>query len=124
MSGRIFMEAKSAARVGIVVLLALALGIGLFFYLNHTNLNTYTIRVNFTDTQGLQPQSVVRMRGVPIGEVSKVDIDQDTLKPYALLAIQRKHKIPGNYKFSIISGLLISAPQIQVGPLPDDTGVP
>ena len=34
------MEAKSAVRVGVVVLMALVLGVGLFFYLNHTNLNT------------------------------------------------------------------------------------
>src|SRR5215831_9967210 len=105
MSGRIFMEAKSAVRVGIVVLLALALGVGLFLYLNHTQLNTYTIRVNFTDTQGLQPQSVVRMRGVPIGEVSKVDLDPSTLRPYVLLAIKKRHRIPADYRFSIVSGL-------------------
>ncbi|HLK61259.1 MAG TPA: MlaD family protein [Chthonomonadaceae bacterium] len=110
------MEAKSAVRVGIVVLAALALGIGLLLYLNHTTLNTYTIRVNFTDTEGLQAQSVVRMRGVPIGEVAKVELDPATLKPYALVSIKKTIRIPNNYKFSVASGLLITTAQLQVSP--------
>ena len=66
------MKSKSAIWVGAVVLIALASFFVLFLYLSHQDPDTYKIKVQFDDTQGLSRQSIVRMQGVNIGEVTEV----------------------------------------------------
>src|SRR5579862_6449659 len=112
------METKSAAKVGILVLVGLALGTLLYFYLAHINTNTYKVTVVFNDTQGLGKQSIVRMQGVNIGEVTSVDLDTHHLPPHPIvtLGISKKYDIPKDYQFVIVSGLLITTPQIELHP--------
>lgn len=98
------MDVRSSAKVGFVVLLAFALGIGLYLYLSHLKAGTYNIKVDFADTQGLATHSVVRMLGVPVGEVSTVDLDKND-KPIVILSIKDKYRIPTDYTFSVVSGL-------------------
>ena len=66
------MKLKSAIWVGAVVLVALSAFFGLFLYISHQDPDTYKIKVSFQNTRGLSRQSVVRMQGVNIGEVSDV----------------------------------------------------
>src|SRR5437870_5630339 len=87
----VHMEAKSAVKVGLVVLIGLVVFGGLYYYLAHLNPNAYTIRVAFADTKGLVRQSVVRMRGVAIGEVAKVELKN--LQPIVTLSIHNDQKI-------------------------------
>ncbi len=112
------MKSRSAIWVGAVVVLALAAFFGLFLYLSHQDPNTYRVRVRFQDTRGLSKQSVVRMQGVGIGEVSDVQLDtsQPPFSPIVTLAIKKKYNIPSDSHFSIVSGILINTPQIEVKP--------
>lgn len=112
------MEVKSSIRVGILAVIGLIIGLYLLFYLSHYNPNSYTITVYFENTLGLTTQSIVRMQGVSIGEVKSITLD--TLRtpayPKVELSIDKKYRIPSNYRFRIISGLLITTPQINVVP--------
>lgn len=132
------MDGNSVAKVGFVVLVAIVLAIGGYYYLSHKQINTYEVRVHFKDTRGLLQQSVVRLKGVGIGEVKSVHLEEvnGVLTPTVELTIQKKYSIPANYQFVILSGLLITNPTIEVrppladgtrtdaGPLPkDDTAI-
>lgn len=112
------MESRTVTKVGSVVLLALFVFGGLYLYLSHLNPNTYQVKVRFQDTLGVQRQSVVRMQGVAIGEVANVTLDQNQHPPLPVvtLAINNKYKIPEGSHFVIVSGLLITTPQILIKP--------
>src|SRR5205085_2733920 len=106
------MEGTSVAKVGLLVLVAAVLATLGYFYLSHQQLNSYTVRVRFKDTKGLLKQSIVRIKGVSIGEVKGVRLDQSdgTTLPTVELAIDKQYSIPSNYHFVIASGLLITNP--------------
>lgn len=108
------MDSRTAAKVGMLVIFALLLFVVMYYYLAHISLNTYVIKVSFDDTRGVLRQSVVRMRGVQLGEVKKVELIK--LKPIVTLAIQNDQQIPVDSKFTIVSGLLIANPQIEIAP--------
>ena len=112
------MAAKSALRTALVGLVALIVGVSLYFYLAHINPDTYLVHVAFSDTQGVQAQSPVRMDGVQIGEVRRVDLNTRLRppRPVITLAISDRYEIPADSKFEIVSGLLISNAQLQVVP--------
>jgi phospholipid/cholesterol/gamma-HCH transport system substrate-binding protein len=112
------METKSAAKVGAVVLVGMALLIAMYFYLSHSNPNTYTLKVSFANTKGLSRQSEVRMRGVRIGEVKDVDMNtnEQPMRPIATLSIEKRYTIPSDSKFVIVSGILITNPQVEIIP--------
>ncbi len=114
------MEVKSAAKVGAVILVSLVLLISLLFYLSHTNLDTYTVRVTFDNTHGLAPQSVVRMQGVAVGEVKSIHFDtrRVPIRPVVTVTIRREFLIPSDYLWSINSGLLINTAQVNISPPP------
>ena len=116
------MEGTSVAKVGLLVLVAAVLATVGYFYLSHQQLNSYTVRVHFKDTKGLLKQSVVRLKGVSIGEVKAVKLDQSggTSSPTVEIAIDKQFSIPSNYRFVIASGLLITNPSVEVRP-PDPT---
>jgi phospholipid/cholesterol/gamma-HCH transport system substrate-binding protein len=112
------MDSKSAAKVGMFILLTLGVGIAFYFALAHINPNTYTVKVSFTNTKGLQKQSVVRMQGVSIGEVKEVALDtkQRPPRPVVTMAIRNNFGIPEGSTFRIVSGLLITNPQVEIVP--------
>jgi phospholipid/cholesterol/gamma-HCH transport system substrate-binding protein len=112
------MEPKSVIKVGIVALIGLALCGGLYYYLSHLNLNTYPLKVVFDDTLGLTKQSVVRMQGVVVGEVEGVELNttRRPARPVVTLAINKRYNIPIDSSFIIVSGILITTPQLQIQP--------
>lgn len=112
------MESRTVTKVGSVVILALLVFGGLYLYLSHLNPNTYKVKVRFEDSLGLARQSVVRMQGVAIGEVQNVTLDQSHHPPVPIvtLAINNRYKIPEGSRFVIVSGILITTPQIQIRP--------
>jgi len=115
------MESKAAVKVGFMVLVGLVLGFAAWYFLAHLNLNTYTLRAVFRDTKGLQRQTPLRMNGVTIGEVQKIELDPQTLRPVVWLSVDKKYRIPNRSLIRITSGLLISNPQIEIVPEPSDT---
>ena len=112
------MDKKSVVKVGFVVLVGLILLAVFALQLKHYRLNTYKVVVKFDNSLGLPRQSVVRMSGVAIGEVASVQLDQTVMppRPVVTLAIDRQYQIPKNSKFVIVSGLLITNPQLEVQP--------
>lgn len=117
------MEAKSALKVGGLVVLAFVLFGVAYAALSHYNPNTYLVTVRFSNTRGLARQSVVRMQGVRIGEVKEVTLKN--LQPVVKLAVEKSIDIPSDSEFRIISGILITNPQVEVepksgAPLPKD----
>ncbi len=112
------MEMKSAAKVGTVVLLGLTLLAVFYYYLSHADPNTYLVRVAFNNTKGLSRQSEVRLRGVTIGEVKSVSLDtnQQPLRPVVTLAIRKEYNVPSDSQFVIVSGILITNPQVEIIP--------
>lgn len=112
------MDGNSVAKVGLVVLLALVLAVGGYSYLSHQSLDTYLVKAHFKDTRGLLRQSLVRLKGVGIGEVRSVKLEDvnGVLTPTVEMAIENRYSIPANYQFVIISGLLITNPTIEVRP--------
>jgi phospholipid/cholesterol/gamma-HCH transport system substrate-binding protein len=117
------MEGKAVAKVGSLVLVALLVFAALYLALAHLNPNTYLVRVRFDDTRGLLRQSVVRMQGVAIGEVKSIELNTDVrpFKPVVTLAIKKEYSIPQHSKFVIVSGLLITNPQVEVYPSAERT---
>ena len=79
---------------------------------------TYAVRVVFDDARGLQAGDSVRMAGVRIGEVRRVEINPEQ-KAEALLSIYEKHKLYDNYLFTIASTGLIQERFVEVSPMPD-----
>lgn len=112
------MESKAAAKVGFMVVIGLALGVAGWWFLSHMNLNAYHLYAVFNDTKGLQKQTPLRMNGVTIGEVEKVELQKGSLKPRLTLSISDdfKNRIPDDSLIHITSGLLISNPQIEILP--------
>lgn len=119
------MESKSAIKVGFFTLIGLMVGFAGLLYLSHIRTDVYLVTVYFDDTLGLTPQSIVRMQGVPIGNVKTISIDTHHVpfRPKVVLEIDRKYSIPSNYQFEILSGILITTPQIEVVPPPQLTSL-
>ncbi len=115
------MEMKSAAKVGTVVLLGLILLGAMYYYLSHSNPNSYNIRVAFDNIKGLSRQSEVRMRGVAIGEVTNIKLDTDSrpMRPVVTLTIRKEFGVPRGSRFVVASGILITNAQVEIIPSDD-----
>ena len=117
------MDWKAVAKVAVFfVVAALVLG-GWLTYLAHLKPNSYEVRASFKDMKGLIPQSLVRMQGVTIGEVKKVDLDTNNLTPdghfpdpVVTLTIDNRYRIPSDSTFRVASGILITNPTVEITP--------
>lgn len=120
------MEAKSAAKVGIVVVLAFVVFGALYSYLTHRSPNAYTVTLILQDSRGLSPRSVVRMLGVSVGEVKDVRLDLRSRppQPVARLIIEKQFLIPQKSRFIVASGILINTPQVQIIPSAESAYLP
>jgi phospholipid/cholesterol/gamma-HCH transport system substrate-binding protein len=112
------MEIKSAAKVGLMVVIGAAALIWAWGFLSHADPNRYTLFADFTNVKGLQKQTPVRMNGVTVGEVSDVGFAPGTLIPRVKLAISNRYKdrIPTDSVIRISSGILIQNSQIEIQP--------
>ncbi len=117
------MEMKALLKVGAFLTVGIAIFLGLYQYLGHSQRNTYPVKVIFKDAHGLVKQSVVRMQGVVIGEVTSIEMKTDRLtengefpSPIIILAIQKEYRIPDDSFVKVNSGLLITTPQIEIVP--------
>jgi phospholipid/cholesterol/gamma-HCH transport system substrate-binding protein len=115
------------ASVGAVTLVAVTGLLGVTTFRNGlVAQRTYRVKVTFDDVQGLLPKNEVRLAGVKVGVVEKVEISQpDFRRAIATLDIDNQYKIPKNAQFGVRSGLLggnsafivISSPTMPVGAL-------
>ena len=122
------MDLKAVAKVGVFFVIGVLVLGGWLAYLSHLKPNSYQVRASFKDVKGLIPQSLVRMQGVTVGEVQKVDLDTTNLTPdghfpdpVVTMVIDNKYRIPTNSIFRVASGILITNPTVEITPGSDRT---
>lgn len=79
------------------VLTAIALGLGLFKYAQvpkMVGVGVYDVTAQYRDASGLYPQAAVTYRGVEVGRVQSLEIEDGT--SVATLRIDDQHEIPQN----------------------------
>ena len=112
------MDIKSAAKVGLLVVIGTAALFWAWQFLSHSDPDVYTLYAVFEDVKGLQKQTPVRMNGVTIGEVADVGFARGSLKPRVTMSIKKKYerRIPADSKIHITSGLLIQNSLVEIIP--------
>jgi len=115
------MKTGAEAKVGLIVVLVVVLLAVYVFHIRGLRVvaAAYPVRVVFDDARGLQAGDSVRMAGVKIGEVRRVEINPEQ-EAEALLAIYAKHKLCDNYLFTIASSGLIQERFVEVSPMPGE----
>lgn len=113
------MRTGTEIRVGFITLLAVALLVVFTFYITGYRpvAATYPVRVTFDDARGLQRGDPVRMLGVKIGEVRKVEIVAQMdgeLKAEVTLTIDQERELHSNYIFQITTAGLIQERFVEV----------
>jgi phospholipid/cholesterol/gamma-HCH transport system substrate-binding protein len=94
---------------GVAVLVAILILAGVSAQINNrlTNQRTYQIKVVFDDVQGLIAKNEVRLAGVKVGTVNKVEISQpDFRRAIATLDIENQYKLPKNARFGVRSAII------------------
>lgn len=92
------MHIKTETKVGIFVLLAITtfivmvLGIGAFRF-NGSSYNEYTIE--FKDVAGLSKKAGVKIAGVEVGWVNKIDLSNGSM-PKAMIMVNKRYKLYDN----------------------------
>ena len=111
------MTASPAVRVGIIVFIALvALGAAAWFLTGYQlRIAGYNIIGTFNDAQGLSKGSEVRLAGVVIGYVDRIDLDRRQ-RAVITMRINRMRKIPVGSTFTLRVGLLIGEKYIDIQP--------
>lgn len=102
------MESKHAFRVGVAAVFAVVIVFYTIHLVTKTPFrkgNTYQFHIVFDDVKGLGMDAEVRLAGVPIGRVSKVEVRKDG-KAMVTVAIDKKQKILRKSQFSIQAGFL------------------
>jgi phospholipid/cholesterol/gamma-HCH transport system substrate-binding protein len=115
---------STAARVGLVVVLALGILAGAYVVLQGAGFwrKTYTKVVQFDNAQGLTKGTEVRYSGVRIGEVSDIFLAANK-RANVRLEIEQKYSINPKDTITIATGGLLPTPYIEIipartGPLP------
>lgn len=101
---------------GLAALLFLALKIGGGALLA---VDTMTVRARFTNLGGLAPGASVRIAGVTVGQVEKVELDE-RYAAIATLRVRRDLKLPADTFAAIRSSGLIGDKNITLSPGSDD----
>lgn len=113
------MRWTEAARVGLAVVLAAGALLGTMFVLNRSRQigDAQSVQVSFDNVQGVTPGAAVLLRGVRVGEVIDVDLDEDG-RPLLSLLIAGKVPLSRKDGFRIATAALsFSPPNIEI--LPD-----
>jgi phospholipid/cholesterol/gamma-HCH transport system substrate-binding protein len=112
---------RAATKVGIAVLLAVFAFVSVRYYLLGFGWRnqTYVVRVRFKDVRDLDEGSYVRMAGVRIGTVQRIDLvrtPDNRMMAEVVLQIVRRYRIPKNSVFRISSGGLIGEKYVDILP--------
>jgi phospholipid/cholesterol/gamma-HCH transport system substrate-binding protein len=105
-------------RVGIVVALAVAaFGFGLYLLgADFGAQRTYNVFAVFDDATGLGVRSRVQIAGIPIGQVDRVELDQQTSKAKVWLRVRRQFVLHRNATITKRSESILGDFLLDVGP--------
>jgi len=105
-------------RVGIVVALAVAaFGFGLYLIGSDFGAQrTYNVYAVFDDATGLGVRSRVQIAGIPIGQVDRVELDQQTSKAKVWLRVRRQFVLHRNATITKRSESILGDFLLDVGP--------
>jgi phospholipid/cholesterol/gamma-HCH transport system substrate-binding protein len=105
-------------RVGIVVALAVAaFGFGLYLIgADFGAQRTYNVYAIFDDATGLGVRSRVQIAGIPIGQVDRVELDQQTSKAKVWLRVRRQFVLHRNATITKRSESILGDFLLDVGP--------
>jgi len=93
---------RTAIKFGLFVALCLTFTVYLASTIGNTTIGgligrgepTYTLTASFTDVTGLLANDNVKVAGVPVGKVTKVEVDQG--RAVVEMAIDRDHRLPAD----------------------------
>src|SRR5579862_5426251 len=110
------MDSRTSSKVGLTIVAALALFFYAWRFFAHLHLDHYALYADFQNTSGLQPEAVVHLNGVPVGEVESIALSGPNLEPRVKLSIANRYRIPRDWVVQITSGLLINNPEVEITP--------
>lgn len=103
------------ARAVLATILVLVLAAGLFVAIRATGQTARTVVVGyFENSSGLFPGDDVRIRGVPVGRIER--IEPQPLRSKITFWFDRKFKVPADAKAAILSPQLVTGRAIQLTP--------
>jgi phospholipid/cholesterol/gamma-HCH transport system substrate-binding protein len=77
---------------------------------------TYEIILTTSDVGGVQENAAVRMAGVKVGQVRRIDYDSTNLEVVLHLAVQNRYQIPANSLFTIETAGFLGEQYIAISP--------
>jgi ABC-type transporter Mla subunit MlaD len=78
----------------------------------------YPVDVTFRDAQGTKDGADVRLAGVKVGDVRKVDVDSTGLRALLHLNIYPNRRVPTDAVYTVTSGGLLGEMFVQISPKP------
>ncbi len=102
-------EQQLRVRVGLFVIVAFLMGATMvlqFGKLESLWRKQYTIAIHFETATGIHQASKVRMNGIPIGEVKRVEMDEERGGVNVIARIEEQFKIREDSQAKIVKGLL------------------
>lgn len=107
--------------VGILMLSAMAAILAVALQITHTKLigsgPTYTLTADFENIGGLKVKSPVKVGGVTVGEVVKIDLTADTFTPRVTLSLGEQYgHFPDTSSASILTAGLLGEQYIGITP--------
>lgn len=112
------MRLNEAARVGLAVLAALGMLVFATFFLRGSlnRANTRTLKVAFTNAQGIQKGAYVRVRGVDVGQVEKISLG-DGATAVLTLRVGEEYQVKPEDSIRIVGGMFgFSPPYVEITP--------
>ena len=92
--------------------------ISIFYYFTKINLfnkiDTFQINSSFFDIGNVNIGNDVKIKGVKVGEVSGISLDQESYMAIITSSIDENVKIPDNSKFKISNNGFIGSPYIEI----------
>ena len=102
---------------GVVVALAIFFGFYVFQTIGpSTGPGNYPIYASFRSAEGVRVGTDVRLAGVKIGAVTKIELDSDTYEAMSTLSIEKDIKIPDDSSLAITSEGLLGSNFVEVVP--------
>src|SRR2546423_1680992 len=109
------MRWSTAAGVGVVVVVAAAIMVAVYVLLASAGVvgNTYSLPVVFDNAQGVTKGTEVRLAGVRIGEVEKVDVTEGN-RALLTLRIKQKYDVPNDAEIRLATSGLLTTPIVEI----------